>query len=78
MNYVRAGGAKNFKKGGTLSKRGQTVLANKKILQDHTGNLCQYAFSFEVTAGSRTFGPWGNGLAAIQQFGGQAGRGLSV
>ena len=80
-NYVREGGAKNFKKDGSLSKRGQTVLAGKKILQGHTGNLRQYAFSYEASADSLTFGPWGNGLdayAAIQQFGGQAGRGLSV
>ncbi|MTD33956.1 phage virion morphogenesis protein [Paludibacterium denitrificans] len=79
--YIRHGGKKNFKKDGSLSKRGQTVLANKKILQGHTNNLRQYAFSFEAGPDHLAFGPWGNGLdayAAIQQLGGRAGRGLGV
>ncbi|BBF84434.1 phage capsid and scaffold [Aquitalea magnusonii] len=80
-NYLRNhGGSKNFKKDGKLSAAGTRRLAAKRILQVD-GTLRRAAFSYDATSDSLRFGPWGNGLdayAAIQNFGGQAGRGLKV
>ncbi|WP_293765822.1 phage virion morphogenesis protein [uncultured Aquitalea sp.] len=79
--YLRThGGTRNYKKDGSLSKAGEKRLGAKRILQV-SGNLRRAAFSFDATATGLRFGPWGNGLdayAAIQQLGGQTGRGLKV
>lgn len=65
----------NFRKDGSLSKRGAARRAGKKPLID-TGTLMRQTF-YRATANEVTVG---NSMvyAAIHQFGGQAGRGRKV
>lgn len=63
----------HFKKSGELNKRGHTAMSAKKPLIGHTKDLSRQ-IGYTATSGSLTLfstPPY----AAIQQFGGQAGRG---
>lgn len=62
-----------FKKSGELNKRGQTAIASKKPLIGHTKDLSRQ-IGYTATSGSLTLFSTPV-YAAIQHFGGQAGRG---
>ena len=67
--YIQSRGGKNFKKDGSLNKRGEKVLAAKKPLQGITGDLAREfhisANDVELTIGNAMI------YAAMQQLGGR-------
>ncbi|MCX7172597.1 MAG: phage virion morphogenesis protein [Proteobacteria bacterium] len=66
--YIESRGGKNFKKDGSLTKRGQALATSKKPLQGHTGDLAR---EFHVFATDNSV-KISNAMIydAMQQFGG--------
>ena len=66
--YIASRGGKNFKKDGSLNKRGQALATSKKPLQGISGDLARQ-FHVAATDDSVTIGSTMK-YAAMQQFGG--------
>ena len=67
--YIQGRGGKNFKKDGSLNKRGTTLVTGKKPLQGITRNLARQ-FHVSTTNDSVTVASSVKDYAAMQQFGG--------